>query len=443
MQRREWLRCSLLAVLAHLSGGKSGGTAAVVGHIEDSDLALGSLPPVASETLEQIDVVVQQAIERGETAGAVVLIVHKDRPLYGKAFGDRLQQPQRQPMTMDTLFDLASLTKPVATASAIMRLVEAGQLRVSDAVARYWPDFATEGKEKITLEHLLLHTSGLIADNPLADYAEGARQAWERIARLKLLSPPGERFRYSDVGYLVLGRVVELVSGQSLEVFCRKQLWEPLGMKNTDYELTEDQKRRSAGTGRRQDRILQGEVHDPRAALLGGVAGHAGLFSTAQDLARFCCMLLRGGELDGKQLFREPTVRQWITPRRVVVGQSSSGAITTGLRAYGWDVDTPYSAPRGELFPKDRSYGHTGFTGTSLWLDPATKTAVILLTNRLHPDEKGNVTPLRRQVSTLAARAVGYGKPEKSPRNLLEDYLRNGSRTVGLALGLQILVTQG
>ncbi|MBA2226602.1 serine hydrolase domain-containing protein [Thermogemmata fonticola] len=415
MQRREWLRSSLFAVLAHLSGGKSGGTAAPIGYTAISSLAGGLFPSGVSEVLKQIDAAVQQAIEQGETAGAVVHILHKDRSLYIKAFGDRLQQPQRQPMTMDTLFDLASLTKPVATASAVMHLVEAGQLRVSDTVARYWPEFAAEGKEKVTLEHLLLHTAGLIADNPLADYAAGAKQAWERIARLKLLNPPGERFRYSDVGYLVLGRVVELVSGQSLEVFCRKQLWEPLGMKDTDYKLTEDQKRRSAGTGRRQERMLQGEVHDPRAALLGGIAGHAGLFSTAQDLARFCRMLLQGGELDGKRLFRESTVRQWTTPRKVTVGQSPSGAVTTGLRTYGWDVDTPYSAPRGDLFPRDRSFGHTGFTGTSLWLDPATQTAVILLTNRLHPDEKGNVTPLRRQVGTLAAQAVGYGQAKKKP----------------------------
>jgi CubicO group peptidase (beta-lactamase class C family) len=415
MQRREWLQSSLFTVLAHLSGGKSDGTAARIGYSDGSSLTVGSFPSAILETLEQIDGVVQQAIERGETAGAVVHIVHKDRSLYSKAFGDRLQQPHRQPMTMDTLFDLASLTKPVATASAVMHLVEAGQLRVSDTVARYWPEFAAEGKEKVTLEHLLLHTAGLIADNPLADYAAGAKQAWERMARLKLLSPPGERFRYSDVGYLVLGRVVELVSGQSLEVFCRKQLWEPLGMKDTAYKLTEDQKRRSAGTGRRQERMLQGEVHDPRAAFLGGIAGHAGLFSTASDLARFSRMLLRGGELDGKRLFRESTIREWTTPRKVTVGQSPSGAVTTGLRTYGWDVDTPYSAPRGDLFPRDRSFGHTGFTGTSLWLDPATQTAVILLTNRLHPDEKGNVTPLRRQVGTLAAQAVGYGQAKKKP----------------------------
>jgi CubicO group peptidase (beta-lactamase class C family) len=365
--------------------------------------------------LQQIDRVVTHAIEQGETAGAVVFIVHRDRLLYGKAFGDRVQKPQRQPMTVDTLFDLASLTKPVATASAVMRLVETGRLRVNDPVARYWPAFAAEGKDKVTLEHLLLHTSGLIADNPLTDYAAGAEPAWERIARLKLLDPPGERFRYSDVGYLVLGRVVELVSGQPLHVFCRKQLWEPLGMKDTDYNLTDEQKRRSAATGRRQNRILQGEVHDPRAAMLGGIAGHAGLFSTAPDLARFCRMLLRGGELEGRRFFHEQTIRLWTTPRKVPLGNSSTGLITTGLRTYGWDIDTAYSAPRGDLFPKDRSYGHTGFTGTSLWLDPATQTAVIVLTNRLHPDEKGNVTPLRRQLGTLAAQAVGYGKSEKKP----------------------------
>jgi len=415
MRRREWFQSLLFTVLAHLRSSASNAGEGTSGCSLSGGVAHDLPASATPEVLQQIDRVVMQAIEQGETAGAVVFLVHRDRLLYSRAFGDRLQQPQRQPMTIDTLFDLASLTKPVATSSAIMRLIEEGQLRVSDPVTRYWPAFAAEGKDKVTLEHLLLHTSGLIADNPLTDYAEGSDQAWERIARLKLLDPPGERFRYSDVGYLVLGRVVELVSGQPLDTFCRKQLWEPLGMKDTDYHLTEEQKRRTAATGRRHNRILQGEVHDPRAAMLGGVAGHAGLFSTAQDLARFCRMLLRGGELEGRRLFREQTIRVWTTPRKVPIGKASMDPPIAGLRTYGWDVDTAYSAPRGELFPKDRSYGHTGFTGTSLWLDPATQTAVIVLTNRLHPDEKGNVTPLRRKLGTLAAQAVGYTQPAKKP----------------------------
>ena len=415
MRRREWLQSVFLTLIAHPKSGTSSLAEARLGRPHSSGVAQDLPASATPEVLQQIDRVVMQAIEQGETAGAVVFLVHRDRLLYGRAFGDRLQQPQRQPMTIDTLFDLASLTKPVATSSAIMRLIEEGQLRVSDPVTRYWPAFAAEGKDKVTLEHLLLHTSGLIADNPLMDYAEGPDQAWERIARLKLLDPPGERFRYSDVGYLVLGRVVELVSGQPLDAFCRKQLWEPLGMKDTDYHLTGEQKRRTAATGRRHNRILQGEVHDPRAAMLGGVAGHAGLFSTAQDLSRFCRMLLRGGELEGRRLFREQTIRTWTTPRKVPIGKASVDPPISGLRTYGWDVDTAYSAPRGELFPKDRSYGHTGFTGTSLWLDPATQTALIVLTNRLHPDEKGNVTPLRRKLGTLAAQAVGYTQPAKKP----------------------------
>lgn len=408
MHRRDWLRwglrtggiCCWNGIFGPLTLGTACGATTTSGS--------PSAPVAYPEALERIGPAVQQAIEQGETAGAVVLIVHQDQVVYERAFGHRLLQPQPLPMTVDTLFDLASLTKPVATASAIMLLVEGGELRPDDPVGRHWPAFAAMGKAEVTVEHLLLHTAGLVADNPLTDYADGAEKAWQRIAQLKLLSPPGERFRYSDVGYLVLGRLVELRSGRALDAFCRDCLWKPLGMKDTDYFLTAEQKKRTAATGRREGRILQGVVHDPRAAMLGGVAGHAGLFATARDLARFCRMLLRQGELEGRRLLREDTVRQWLTARPVVTGTDAAGKIVRGLRTYGWDVDTPYSAPRGDLFPKGRTFGHTGFTGTSLWLDPATQTAVILLTNRLQPDEKGNVTPLRRQIGTLAAQAVGY-----------------------------------
>lgn len=410
MHRRDWLRCCLFGAGTAVWNGQSskGHTPKYLDGTDRKAVAPSSL--AKPEALEQIDQVVKQAIAQKETAGAVVLVLHGDEVIYLRAFGYRRLLPEPVEMTTDTLFDLASLTKPVATASAIMLLIQDGLLKLNDRVARHWPAFAAGGKEGVTVEHLLLHTSGLIADNPIADYAAGEQRAWERIAQLKLLDPPGERFRYSDVGYLVLGRLVELCSGRKLDIFCRERLWQPLRMKDTAFVLSESQRQRTAATGRREGRWLQGEVHDPRAALLGGVAGHAGLFSTAADLARYCRLLLSNGQLEGRRLFHEDTLRQWLTPRAVILGKDSAEQPLRGWRAYGWDVDTPYSTPRGELFPKDRSFGHTGFTGTSLWLDPATRTAVIILTNRLHPDEKGNVTPLRRQVGTLAAQAVGYGR---------------------------------
>jgi CubicO group peptidase (beta-lactamase class C family) len=299
-------------------------------------------------------------------------------------------------MSADTAFDLASLTKPVATATSIMLLVEQGKLSLSDRVAKHWPAFGAKGKDKITVEQLLLHTSGLIADNDVADYRNGKSKALERIVDLTPTSEPGSRFVYSDVGYIVLGELVERISGVPLDSFARKNLFNPLGMKETTFRPDDKLADRAAPTQERDGHWMKGEVHDPRAHALGGVAGHAGLFSTADDLAIYVRMLLRGGVFNGKRILSPLTVRLMTTPREV----------PGGLRAYGWDVQTAFSSNRGELFPRGESFGHTGFTGTSLWLDPASDTAVIFLSNRVHPDGKGNVTKLRGQVATLAAAAL-------------------------------------
>jgi uncharacterized protein YbbC (DUF1343 family) len=301
-------------------------------------------------------------------------------------------------MTADTVFDLASLTKPVATATSLMLLVERGKLRLSDRVAEYLPTFGQEGKDRLTVEQLLLHVSGLIADNPEADYRDGPAKAFERIDALKPTAAPGARFVYSDVNFIVLGRLVERVAGVPLDEFARTNVFEPLGMAETTFRPKGELKARAAPTEQREGRWMLGEVHDPRSYALGGVAGHAGLFSTADDLARYARMLLRGGTLDGRRVLAAATVRTMTEPRPV----------PGGLRALGWDVNTAYSKNRGDLFPRDRSFGHTGFTGTSIWVDPGSDTAVIFLSNRVHPDGKGNVTRLRGQVATLAATAVGY-----------------------------------
>jgi CubicO group peptidase (beta-lactamase class C family) len=374
-------------------------------------LALAPVVPAAEidkAKLAAIDAAVENAINKNGCPGAVVLVVHGDTVVFRKAYGNRAVQPERVPMTADTGFDMASLTKPVATATSVMILAEQGKIRFSDPVATYWPAFAASGKGAVTVEQLLLHTSGLTADNALTDYADGKEQALERVAALKLEAPPGTRFRYSDVGFIVLGHLVERLSGTPVDQFAKTHVFDPLKMADTGYKPAGEVLKRVAPTGKRDGKPIVGEVHDPRAYKMGGVAGHAGLFSTADDVARYCRMLLRGGELDGVRVLKPETVKRFTEPHPVPGGKDGR----PWARSLGWDVDTSFSAPRGDRFPKGEGFGHTGFTGTSVWVNPATKTAVIILSNRVHPDDKGNVTELRRQVATIVAEAVGVGKKD-------------------------------
>jgi serine-type D-Ala-D-Ala carboxypeptidase len=362
------------------------------------------------EQLAKIDGAAEAAIKRSDCPGAVVVVVHADEVVFRKAYGLRAVKPEKVPMTVDTVFDLASLTKPIATATSVMVLIEQGKLKPDDLVSKHWPAFAANGKDKVTVAHLLLHTSGLLADNAIADYADGRDKALERVAALPLEAPLGTRFRYSDVNFIVLGELVERVGGMPVDQFAGKHVFDPLKMADTGFKPGEELKKRVAPTGLRDGKTILGEVHDPRAFKLGGVAGHAGLFSTADDLARYCRMLLRGGELDGTRVLAEKTVKLFTEPHAVPGAAGKDGTPAKLARSYGWDVDTSYSAPRGELFAKGEGFGHTGFTGTSVWVDPGTKTAVIVLTNRVHPDDKGNVTQLRREIGTIVAKAVGKQK---------------------------------
>lgn len=347
--------------------------------------------------LAGIDAAVKSALDKGEVPGAVVVVVHNDAVLYRKAYGSRAKKPAEEVMTLDTVFDLASLTKPLATATAIFKLVEAGKLKLTDKVSQHWPEFAANDKGTVTVEQCLLHTSGLIADNALADYKGDRAAAMKAIAGLKLQSPAGTKFQYSDVGFIVLGEIVERIAKMPLDEFTSKELFAPLGMADTGFKPTEKLKPRIAPTGLRNKEILRGEVHDPRAFAMGGVAGHAGLFGTADDLAIFTRMLLNEGKHNGKIILKPETVKLLIEKVEVTKGV---------FRSRGWDVDTAYSAPRGELFKKGEGYGHTGFTGTSIWIDPPSRTAIILLANRVHPDDKGNTTPLRKAIGTLVAGAL-------------------------------------
>lgn len=360
---------------------------------------------VDAAKLKEIDTAVEAAVARGDCPGAVVAVVHADAVAYRKAFGNRATKPDAVAMTADAVFDMASLTKPLVTGTSVMLLIQQGKLKPDDLVSKHWPAFGANGKEKVTVEHLLLHTSGLTADNAVADYADGRAKAMERIANLKLEAPAGTRFKYSDVGFIVLGELVEKLGGAPVDAFAKKHVFDPLKMADTGFNPPDALKKRIAPTGPRDGKIILGEVHDPRAFKLGGVAGHAGLFSTADDVARYCRTLLRGGELDGTRVLDAKTVKLFTESHAVPV-LDKGGKESGGARSFGWDVDTSYSAPRGDGFKKGTGYGHTGFTGTSVWIDPDTKTAVIILTNRVHPDDKGNVTRLRREVATIAAAAV-------------------------------------
>ncbi|MCX7419653.1 MAG: serine hydrolase [Planctomycetia bacterium] len=345
--------------------------------------------------LAEIDGVVEQALTEKKMPGCVVAIGRRDRLAIVKAFGQRQLEPSSEAMTTDTIFDLASLTKPIATATSIMLLIERGKLRLDDPVAKHWPEFADNGKEKINIEHLLTHTGGLIADNRIADYLQGPEKAWSNIASLKPLAEPNVKFTYSDVGFEVLGKLVENISGLSVAEFAKTNVFDPLGMSETDFKPKPELRLRIAPTEKRNGEFIRGEVHDPRAHLLGGIAGHAGLFSTAEDLAKYAAAMVMKGQLGETRIMSEVTWTEMTRPRNV----------PSGKRALGWDMKTGYSSNRGASM-SDYAFGHGGFTGTALWIDPDTGLFVIFLSNRVHPDGKGSVNPLAGRIGTIAADAI-------------------------------------
>jgi len=310
--------------------------------------------------------------------------------IYRKAFGNRALEPRREAMTLDTIFDIASLTKVVATTMAVMQLVQKGEVRLNDPVAKYLPEFAQNGKEDITVRNLLTHFSGLRADIDLTPAWEG-RDAALRLAFAETPAyPPGSRFLYSDTNFMVLGALVEKVSGTTLDAYCARKIFAPLHMTQTRFLPPVAWRRRIAPTEYDdRDRMLRGVVHDPRARLMGGVAGHAGVFSTADDLSKFALALLDGSPVLAKEMTEKMT-----TPQQPPTA--------TVLRGFGWDIDSPFSSNRGDLLPVG-SFGHTGFTGTSIWIDPTTRTFIILLANAVHPRGKGSAVALRSRVATAVA----------------------------------------
>lgn len=386
-------------------------------------------PEISNAHLRRIDEVVGKAITDGQTPGAVVLVGYKNEIPWRKAYGNRALVPAREAMTPDTIFDLASLTKVIATATSIMLLVERGAIRLNDSVSRHIPELKGKGRDDITIEHLLIHTSGFRPDFDMREQWTGDDAMRERLYKEDLRNPPNARFIYSDIGFIALGEIVRRVSGKPLDEFAAENIFEPLAMRETAFhrlpetstprisnvlariaptETRRGQASYLGGTGTNSTDVLRGEVHDPTAHRMNGVAGHAGLFSTAADLARYCRMILNDGTLDGVRVLSPASVRAMTRPRAI---EAASGAISA--RGLGWDMTSSFSSNRGDLFPLG-SFGHTGFTGTSLWLDPVSETFVVFLSNRVHPDGKGDVTALRGRVATIVASALMKVDAEKT-----------------------------
>ena len=381
--------------------------------------------------LEQIEAVINADIADKKLPGAVVIVGRKGKIVYRKAFGNRSLVPTVEKMTVDTIFDVASLTKAVATATSIMILIEQGKLRLNDTVGKFISDIDDPEAKKVTILQLLTHTSGYRPDFYLGEKWTGRDGMLAALKKEKLRNPPGPKFVYSDIGFIVLGEILERVTSVPVSGYV-KSTFASLGSVDSQFSLfgpllnsvdgatgvkgtlwgekfqriapTESIKGQHSylgsafeGDAKLGEQILKGQVHDPTSFRMGGIAGHAGLFSTADDLARYCQMLLNGGVLDGKRILSAQTVSKMTSPYVV-----SEAGDTRGL---GWDMDTSFSANRGDLFPKG-SFGHTGFTGTGIWIDPTSQTFYVFLSNRVHPDGKGDVTPLRGKVATIVASAV-------------------------------------
>ncbi len=329
------------------------------------------------------------------------MVGHDGGVIYRKAYGARALEPRREVMTLDTVFDLASLTKVIVTATAVMQLVERGKVRLNDPVAKYLPEFAQNGKEDITVRQLLTHYSGLAPDLDLKTVWEGKETAYRMAFAEAPQDAPGSKFSYSDINFIVLGALVERVSGETLDEYATRHIFVPLKMTRTRFSPPATWLPKIAPTQYDEhERMLRGVVHDPTVRRMGGVAGQAGLFSTGDDLAKFAQALLSGGGGILSALSVEKMTRPEQPPSAPV------------LRGFGWDIDSPYSSERGDLLPVG-GYGHTGFTGTSMWIDPATRTYIILLTNAVHPRGKGNAIALRSKVATAVAAALPLTAGEK------------------------------
>ncbi len=399
--------------------------------------AVYAQPPL-DVRLSVVDSIINDAIAQQQIPGAVLIAGHNGQVVYRKAYGSRALVPRREVMAIDTVFDCASLTKVVVTTTALMKLWEQGKFRTTDPVSKYLPEFAQNGKQDITIRQLLVHYSGLPEDLDLARKWEGKETSYRMAFEVAPDRPPGSAFVYSDINFIVLGALVERLSGEPLNEYAAKHIFGPLGMKETRFLPPASWLPHIAPTEEDENhRLLHGVVHDPTARRMGGVAGHAGMFSTADDLATFAQALLDGG----RGVLTSATIAKMTAPQQPVNG--------TALRGFGWDIDSPLSTNRGELLPVG-SFGHTGFTGTSLWIDPTTQTYIVLLTNAVHMNaipghEKGTAVSLRTRVATAVAAALaldpseadklraatitGYNEMQSAARKLA---VRNGAVKTGI-----------
>ncbi|MCL4458186.1 MAG: DUF1343 domain-containing protein [Nitrospirae bacterium] len=359
--------------------------------------AAGSYSEITEGKLAPINGIVESEINSGNIPGAVILIGTPEKIIYRRAFGYRSIEPKRVPMTEDVIFDAASLTKVIATTTAVMQLAEKGKLDIDALAYKYWPSLKANGKKNITVRHLLTHYSGLKPDLKLKPKWSGCKTAIKMIIRERPQSQPGTRFIYSDINFEILGEIVRRVSGLELDAYCAKNIFKPLGMRDTTFKPSRAMRDRIAPTEYHEGRMLHGEVHDPTCYRMGGVAGHAGLFSTADDISIFAQMLLNGGSIDNARILRPETIEKMTVPQ---------SPANKKLRGFGWDMDAPFASNRDGLFPVGL-YGHLGYTGTSLWIDPVSKIYVIVLTNRVHPNGKGDVKALRAQIKRVVSEAAG------------------------------------
>ncbi|MBT1072752.1 serine hydrolase domain-containing protein [Pelotalea chapellei] len=360
-----------------------------------------------------IDTLLQRAINRNLIAGGVVVVGNKNGILHASARGALNSNAAAPPLNEHTIFDIASLTKVVATTPAVMTLLDSGKVALSDPISRWFPEFKDAGRDDITLLHLLTHTSGLNDFNVSGD--DPMKTTIQRAAGEKFRNRPGERFNYADINFILLGEMVRRVSGLPLNEYCRSNIYEPLNARETMFLPPAH----LASTIAPTTDPTSGIVQDHNSRRLGGVAGHAGLFSSAYDLANYARMILGGGVLDGKRILSEQVVTRMCSPYK-----SGNGVV----RGLGWDINSPYSAPRGMLF-SDKSFGHTGYSGSSIWIDPAQDLFVILLTNRLNYRETSVFNQLRRNVSTLASASFSLGNypalpPVLETERMLEELIQ-------------------
>jgi CubicO group peptidase (beta-lactamase class C family) len=375
-------------------------------------VSAADVPRLDVRRFPQIDAAILGAIDARKLPGAVFHLEHEDA-VYERAYGRLTYDPDAAPVTTATTFDAASLTKVLATAPSVLILAEQGRIGLDDRLVKYFPECANGGKETITIRQLLTHSSGLPAGLPAAPAWKGRAAAHKLACDQVVTHAPGTFFRYSDINYVLLGQVVEKVTGTPLDDYAQSHIYAPLGMRNTGYlplrrvdaaTIAPTQVGSEAGKGAHGDldpgQVLRGVVHDPTARRMGGVAGSAGVFTTVGDVARFGRMLLAGGVLDGVRILSPDSVRLLTTV------QSPPGLAARGL---GMDIDSPYAKrPRGTVYPVG-SYGHTGFTGCILWVDPQSKSFYVFLSNRVYPDDRSNILDVYTRMGTLAAQAAGAG----------------------------------